>query len=213
MKVRLLGTLLVVRTMIAPAELIPFDDVPEGKLPPGWMPARTGDGAPLWAVVAVEDAPSPPKALRQSGVARFALCLRTNVALQNGSVEVKFKPLSGQQDQAGGLVWRAKDPDHYYVCRANALENNVVLYKTIAGKRTALDIVGRKGGYGVETPVAPRQWHRLRVEFQGRRFAVYFNGRFLFAVEDDTLPEPGWVGLWTKADSVTLFDDFRVEAR
>jgi hypothetical protein len=101
-----------------------------------------------------------------------------------------------------------KDKDNYYVCRPNALEGNVVLYKTVAGKRSALDIVGRQGGYGVKEKVAPAQWHTLRVEFQGDRFKVIFDGKHLFDVEDGTFTEAGNVGVWTKADSVTLFDDF-----
>lgn len=207
----LLGVALL--TAQLPGGTIHFDEVEPGKLPPGWMSARTGEGEPRWAVVAEPDAPSPPHALKQSGVARFALCLKTNVAIRDGWVEVKFKPLAGREDQAGGLIWRAKDADNYYVCRANALENNVVLYKTVAGKRAALDIVGRKGGYGVHTPVASGRWHTLRVDFRGPRFTVHFNGQQLFEVEDDTFAQAGWVGLWTKADSVTVFDDFRLESR
>jgi len=116
--------------------------------------------------------------------------------------------VSGKEDQAGGVIWRAKDADNYYIARANALEDNVVLYKTVKGKRSSLDIVGRKGGYGVKEKVAPGQWHTLRVEFAGTKFTVVFNGKKLFEVEDDTFKDTGNVGLWTKADSVTLFDDF-----
>jgi hypothetical protein len=83
----------------------------------------------------------------------------------------------------------------------------VVLYKTEKGKRKSLEIVGRKGGYGVEAPVASGQWHTLRVEFSGRQFTVRFDGKKLFDVVDDTFTEAGRVGVWTKADSVTLFDD------
>lgn len=209
MNARVLGGFMALLAAGAAAETIRFDDVAPGRLPPGWRAARTGEGEPRWAVVADASAPSPPNALEQSGVARFALCLKTNVSFRDGWLEVKFKPLAGREDQAGGLVWRAKDPDNYYVCRANALENNVVLYKTVAGKRAALDIVGRRGGYGVTTPVAAGRWHTLRVDVRGNRFLVRFNGRLLFEVEDDTFREAGWVGLWTKADSVTRFDDFR----
>jgi hypothetical protein len=92
------------------------------------------------------------------------------------------------------------------VVRANALEDNVVLYKTVDGVRSALDIVGRKGGYGVAISVPANEWLTLRVEFNGSRFRVLYNGRQLFEVEDSTFPEGGKVGLWTKADSVTLFD-------
>ena len=109
----------------------------------------------------------------------------------------------------GGSRWRArvaaKDANNYVV-RANALENNVVLYKTVGGVRSSLDIVGQKGGYGVKAPVAANQWHTLRVEFAGTRFKVIFNGKPLFEVEDSTFVDPGMIGLWTKADSITVFD-------
>ena len=101
-----------------------------------------------------------------------------------------------------------KDADNYYVCRANALEGNVVLYKTVEGKRSSLDIVGRKGGYGVKAPVPKGEWSTLRVEFSGEKMTVKLNGKQLFEVEDATFTGAGKVGVWTKADSVTLFDDF-----
>jgi hypothetical protein len=129
--------------------------------------------------------------------------------LRDGFVETKFKTVSGEIDQAAGVVWRARDATNYYVCRANALENNVVLYKVENGKRTALDIAGRTGGYGVDVPVAPARWQTLRVTFEGTVFRVRLDDRELFTVEDATFLDAGRVGLWTKADSVTLFDDFR----
>jgi len=190
------------------AATVDFDQLPPGGWSAEWHATATGDGMALWTVVAEDTAPSPPNVLRQSGRATFPLCLKRDPHLQDGFVQVKFKPVSGKEDQAGGVVWRARDADNYYVCRANALENNVVLYKVVAGKRKALDIAGRKGGYGVNVQVAPRQWHTLRVEFAGDRFRVFFDGRHLFDVEDGTFRAPGQVGLWTKADSVTLFDDF-----
>ena len=106
------------------------------------------------------------------------------------------------------VIWRVRDANNYYIARANALEGNVVLYKTVNGKRSSLDIVGRKGGYGVKEAVASVQWHTLRVEFAGNKFKLSFDGKHLFDVKDTTFTEPGKVGVWTKADSVTLFDDF-----
>jgi hypothetical protein len=195
-------------TTQAEADTIHFDDLRPGLAPAGWHATATGAGTANWTVAADASAPSRSNVLKQSGVATFPVCLKTNVTLKDGFVEVKFKSVSGHEDQAGGVVWRAADTNNYYVCRANALENNVVLYKMAAGKRSALDIVGRPGGYGVKTPVTTNQWHTLRVEFTGARFKVVFNGRHLFDVADDTFPNAGQVGLWTKADSVTLFDDF-----
>lgn len=84
----------------------------------------------------------------------------------------------------------------------------MVLYKTAQGKRSPLDIVGRQGGYGLDEPVAKATWHTLRVEFAGKLFSVFFNGKKLFDVEDETFPGAGQIGVWTKADSVMLFDDF-----
>jgi hypothetical protein len=97
--------------------------------------------------------------------------------------------------------------------RANALEDNVVLYKTVSGVRSPLDLVGQKGGYGVKTAVPANQWHTLRVEFAGTRFNVVFNDKPLFAVEDATFLQAGMVGLWTKADSVTAFSGLSYDER
>jgi len=193
---------------ISPAETVRFDDTEVGKLPAHWTGAKTGDGNPEWAVVVADSAPSRPNVLKQSGVAAYPVCIKEDAGIQDGYVEVKMKPVSGKEDQAGGVLWRCKDADNYYVARANASESNVVLYKTVNGKRTALDIVGRKGGYGVKEPVPLGTWHTLRVKFAGDKSTVLFNGKKLFEVQDDTYTEAGKVGLWTKADSVTLFDDF-----
>lgn len=187
---------------------IHFDDAAPGGVPPGWTSDRTGKGEAKWAVAREDSAPSRPNVLKQSGEAAYPVCLKDEPAFQDGFVEVKFKAVAGKQDQAGGVIWRAQDADNYYVCRANALEDNVTLYKTVAGKRTVLDIVGRTGGYGVAEKVAARRWHTLRVEFAASRFKIIFNGQALFEVEDHTFKRAGKVGLWTKADSVTLFDDF-----
>ena len=145
--------------------------------------------------------------------ARYPLCIHDGAQVKDGFVEVKFKPISGKEDQAAGLIWRVKDADNYYVCRANALEGNVVLYKTVAGKRSSLDIVGRTGGYGVKAPVPKGEWSTLRVDFSGDKMAVKLNGKMLFDVQDSTFTGAGKVGLWTKADSVTLFDDFSFGAK
>lgn len=202
-------------TSAALADAIKFDDAEVGKPPPGWTVAITGKGEPKWTVEKDDSAPSQPAVLKQSGQVpgpSFPLCIKDAPVLTDGFVEVKFKSVSGKGDQAAGVIWRCADADNYYICRPNALEDNVVLYKVEKGKRKPLDIVGRKGGYGVEEKVAPRTWHTLRVEFASNRFKVLFNGKHLFDVQDDTFAGAGKVGLWTKADSVMLFDDFRCGA-
>jgi hypothetical protein len=195
------------------AQTVNFDNEKAGMSPSGWTCTQTGRGEAKWEVVADGTAPSKPNVLKQSGVATFPICLKDDANLKDGFVEVKFKPLSGKEDQAGGLVWRAKDANNYYIFRANANENNVVLYKTVNGKRSPLDIVGRKGGYGTNEKVASGQWHTLRVEFAGTRLKAFFDGKHMFDVEDNTFSEAGKVGVWTKADSVTLFDDFTYGAK
>lgn len=198
------------------AETITFDVAEAGQVPPGWTVGITGEGEPKWTVEREVSAPSQPAALKQSGAVprpSYPLCVKDAPAFKDGIVEVKFKSVSGQIDQAAGVVWRWVDRDNYYVCRANALEHNVVLYKVQQGKRQSLEIVGRAGGYGVEASVAPQTWHTLRVEFVGHRAKVRLNGQHLFDVEDETFTAAGKVGLWTKADSVTLFDDFTFEGK
>jgi hypothetical protein len=184
------------------AETASFEADAVGGPPRGWLLTMTGRGAPKWTVERDEGGGT---VLKQSGKATYPVALKEATNIRDGFVEVKFKPISGSEDRAGGIVWRAKDANNYYVVRANALEDNVVLYKTVNGARSSLNLVGQKGGYGVKTAVPANQWHTLRVEFAGPRFNVIFNGKALFAVEDATFSEPGMVGLWTKADSVTVF--------
>jgi hypothetical protein len=186
---------------------IGFESTQTGVAPEGWTATLTGSGNPKWTVESDDTAPSKSRVLKQSGRATYPLILKNDTNIKDGFVEVKFKAVTGSQDRAAGIVWRAKDANNYYVTRANALEDNVVLYKTVNGTRSPLDIVGRNGGYGVNIPVASNTWHRLRVDFKASRFSVSFNGKQLFEVEDSTFTDAGMVGLWTKADSVTLFDE------
>jgi hypothetical protein len=138
--------------------------------------------------------------LKQSGKGTFPWCIKKDASLADGFVEVKFKPLTGREDQAGGLVWRWKDGSNYYVARANALENNVSLYFTDKGRRNTIRYVN--------APVAANVWHVLRVEFKERRIRVELDGKAYIDLEDDRITGAGAVGVWTKADSVTAFDDF-----
>jgi hypothetical protein len=186
---------------------VSFESIRTGAVPEGWTATLTGSGESRWTVESDETAPSKSKVLKQSGRATYPLLLKNDTSIKDGFVEMKFKAVAGSQDRAAGIVWRAKDANNYYVTRANALEDNVVLYKTVNGVRSPLDIVGRKGGYGIDVKVPANTWHSLRIDFKGSRFRVSFNGRQAFEVEDSTFMEAGKVGLWTKADSVTLFDE------
>lgn len=182
------------------AQTVNFDSAETGKPPAGWTASQTGSGAARWAVVADASAPSKPNVLKQSGEATYPVCIKDDTNLKDGFVEVKFKPVSGNEDQAGGVVWRAKDTDNYYIARANANEDNVTIYHTIQGRRISFENVSAKVASGV--------WHTLRVDFAGNRFVVTFDGKKVIEAADDSFTAAGKVGVWTKADSVTLFDDF-----
>src|SRR6266566_2654843 len=185
---------------------VSFESNQIGATPAGWTATLTGKGDPKWTVESDETAPSKLKVLKQSGRATYPLLLKNDTNIKDGFIKVKFKAIAGSQDRAAGIVWRARDANNYYVVRANALEDNFVLYKTVNGVRSALDIVGRKGGYGVSVPVPANTWHSLRIDFKAAHFGAFLNGDQLFEVDDSTFTDAGKVGLWTKADSVTLFD-------
>ena len=181
-----------------------FDSTPVGGLPAGWESGVTGLGSPKWAVVVDPIAPSKPNVLKQSGSGSFPWAVKKDVSIADGFVETKFKSLSGKQDQAGGIVWRWGSGRTYYVARANANENNVSLYYTTLGIRTTIKYV--------DAPVPLNVWHTLRAEFSGRKIRVFLNGKLYIEAEDGHIKEPGAVGVWTKADSVTVFDDFSYAA-
>jgi hypothetical protein len=194
----LIAAMLVATAAVAASEN--FDEVKPGDIPDGWTCGVTGKGSPTWKVEADASAPSSPNVLKQSGSGTFPWCVKQSVRIADGFVEVKFKPLAGHQDRAGGVLWRFKDGNNYYIARANALENNVSLYYVEKGRRIAIKYV--------DALVAAYQWHALRVEFSGRTISVVFDGKQYVRAEDDRIAGEGAVGVWTKADSVTAFDDF-----
>ena len=200
---RSLSTLMVMAaltTATASATTVNFDDLATGAPPAGWTATQTGSGSAKWSVENDDSAPSKPNVLEQSGEATFPVCMKDDTQIKDGFVEVKFKPMQGSEDRAGGLMWRLKDGDNYYVARANALENNVSVYYTTRGSRHTIKYV--------DAPVAANQWHTLRVEFTGSHFKVSLDGKLYIDQEDDHLSGSGSIGVWTKADSVTSFDDF-----
>lgn len=197
-------------------QTVTFDQAQQGLLRKDWTVAMTHEGgAPKWEIIADPSAPSRPNVLAQTSTdnpsGRFPLAIYDRALFTNGSVGVRFKPVSGHRDQAAGIVWRYKDADNYYIVRANALESNVVLYKVEGGKRISLEPKGTPSKtYGVKHKVPRDTWSALRVEFEGPRFVVLFDGAKIMEVEDATFPSAGRTGLWTKADSVTYFDNFEI---
>jgi hypothetical protein len=187
-------------TAVVIAETINFGDMKSGAAPAGWTATQTGSGRAKWSVEKDDSAPSKPNVLKQSGQATFPVCIKNDTSLKDGFVEVKFKPVAGKEDQAGGVIWRVQDANNYYISRANALEDNVTIFHTINGKRVAFKNINTKVTSGV--------WHTLRVDFKGNKFTVTFDGNKVIDATDESFANAGKVGVWTKADSVTLFDDF-----
>src|SRR5207247_7381858 len=136
-------------TALAAAETVNFDDMKTGAPPTGWTATQTSSGSAKWSVEKDESAPSNPNVLKQSGAATFPVCIKNDTNLTDGFVEVKFKPVAGKEDQAGGVIWRVRDANNYYVARANALEDNVTIYHTINGKRVAFKNINTKVKSGV----------------------------------------------------------------
>jgi hypothetical protein len=212
---RILGLTLLLHSP-AIAEVIGFDAGMPGKLPRGWSVAMTHDGAaPRWEIVRDESAPRPPYVLAQLSedrtAGRFPLAIWDRVAILDGSVSVAFKTVDGAVDQAAGIVWRYQDPNNYYIVRANGLESNIVLYKVEDGVRLSIAPRGLPSrSYGVKHDIPRGRWNTLKIDFHGSSFTVFLNGERLFEAEDRTFLKPGKTGLWTKADSVTYFDEFTV---
>lgn len=164
-----------------------------------WLFGATGRGTARWTEEAA--------GLTYRGGAAFGWAVLSASSLRDGFAQARFKPISGREDQAGGVVWRWRDADNYYVARANALEDNVVAYKVVGGRRISIAPVGTpEGTYGVKAKVASGVWHTLRIEFQEAEATVIYDGGQLFTVRDDTFRDAGKIGLWSKADSVTEFE-------
>jgi len=212
------GVLLFASAINAQTKTINFDKDKAGEAPKDFTTALTGQGKPgVWTVATDDSAPQQKQVLAQTDADatsyRFPVCVYDKMSTKDADITVKFKPVSGGKDQAAGIVWRYKDKDNYYIVRANARENNVVLYKIQNGKREDLPLKGEGRTYGKKAPVPKNQWSELRVTAKGNLFTVYLNGQKLYEVEDSTFTEAGKVGLWTKADSVTYFDDLKVIAK
>src|SRR5665811_35682 len=188
MKILLIAAATIAIATTAFAETDTFDKASTGSLPTALTCGVTGRGQPKWTIEADSTAPSQPNVLKQSGSGTFPWCVWKGGSIADGYAEVKFKPLEGREDQAGGIVWRWKDGNNYYVARANALENNVSLYYTENGSRKTLKYV--------DAPVKGGAWHELAVEFTGSRIRVLLDGHAYIDLQDGHIAGPGAVGVW-----------------
>ena len=185
-----------------------FDaDKPDGP-PTGFVFGRTGGGGPgRWVVRAEPGAPSGANVLAQTDADRtdyrFPMAVASEPSLKDLRLSVRCKPVSGKVDRACGLVFRYQDENNYYLTRANALEDNVRLYYVKDGRRRQFASWTGKVESGV--------WHELKVEARGDHFEVFWNGKRVIDAHDATFTSAGRVGVWTKADSITYFDDLSAE--
>lgn len=192
-----------------PAGAIAFDADAVGGPPKGWKVDGTNQDGPMatWEVAADPTAPSGPNVLRMSrenhtSEGTFNLCWTDQIQFKNGELFVRFRADAGVEDQGGGILWRARSNQDYYVCRVNPLEHNFRLYWVKDGRRKQIA--------GCDVDIPKGEWHVLSVKHVGTRIECAIDGEVLLATDDPTFPEAGAVGLWTKADAVTSFDDFAV---
>jgi hypothetical protein len=190
---------------------MPFDEAKAGELPTGWKADATNPRGELaeWKVVADDKAPSKPNVLSMTKIAdtsggHFNVCWTKDVQFKDGTLEVKIRANTGNQDQGGGLIWRAADAKNYYIARYNPLETNFRLYYVKDGRRIQLADVGN-------LEIKTGEWFTMKIVVNGGTMEGYLNGKKLLEVTDKTFPDAGGVGLWSKADAASSFDDFVAE--
>jgi len=187
---------------------ITFDRDKVGSVPRGWKVAETrGQGTPAkWQVVEDDTAPSGSNVVaitsNENRGSTYNLLMAERTRYGDLSIRVKVKAVTGKQDQGGGPIWRAKDGDNYYIARWNPLEDNLRVYYVKEGRRIQLGTADAKAD--------PKLWHEVRIDHRGTRITASFDGKKMIELEDSTFSEPGMVGLWTKADAATAFDDMTV---
>ena len=198
---------------------INFDAMKLGELPAGWSQAVTNQGeASRWIVQHDPTAPSRPNVLAQFSKGglryRFPVCLYDKVTSVDGDISVKMKIISGKDDQDAGVVFRAVDQNNYYLVRASAREHNIMMIRVKDGRFSPIRVNGaRAGSYGVLHPIKIGDWNLLRVTYKGTQATVYFNHRKVFEANDGALNAAGKAGVWTNADTVAYFDDFRIDKK
>ena len=192
--------------------LISFENYKVNKFPNNWSQYYTGKVGeePNWQIVDDNGNKVLAQLTSNNPNYHFNDVVFNGIVAKNVELKVKMKAIKGGMDQGGGFIWRFTDADNYYVVRANPLEDNVVLYKVEKGKRTDLALIGKGRTYGVDVPKLGNNWNTLKLIAKDDIFTVFLNDKEIFKVKDSTFKNVGKVGLWTKADAVSYFDDFEV---
>jgi hypothetical protein len=185
-----------------------FDQEQPGALPDQLSIGTLFDGRPAgdWQVLTTDRAKSLPNVLAQlmakGAEHAYKVLLVKGVVVSDSTLQVSFLPIQGQADMGGGLIWRAADDRNYYLARANPLEQNIRVYRVVKGVRHLLQ--------NFDQTIDVRQWHTLQVTQRGCRITIFYDDKEVFDLCDKTFEE-GSIGLWTKSDAVTYFDDLRLQ--
>jgi hypothetical protein len=213
----LCGMLFSLGLIASVSNVITFDSAPLGKLPPGWFVPASRTAAPSWEVRKDPTARTSPYVLARvanSSHDEFSVAILNSAALQDGNISVRLKPLGGHDDRGAGLVFRYRDERNYYLVRADSQMGEVSVFKMEDGRCTPIRPRGAAPStFAVKHQIPANTWNILKVSVRGNRFQVYVNHRRLLQADDNTFSGSGKVGLVTVADSVTYFDDFRVETK
>ncbi|HLK47978.1 MAG TPA: hypothetical protein VKT49_07580 [Bryobacteraceae bacterium] len=215
----LLSWVLSFGLMSAAGSVFNFDHASVGKTPPEWTVPSVNGTPPRWEIRKDPSAPTSPYVLAQvptnARQDEFSLAILNSMSLRDGDISVRLKPVSGHEDQGGGLVFRYRDPRNYYLVRADAHDGEITVYKMENGRCSPIRPrgVANSSPFAIKHNIQPNTWNILKVSVRGSRFQVYVNHRRLLQADDTSFSGPGKVGLVTVADSVTYFDDFRVNAK
>jgi len=186
-----------------------FDKDKVGEVPAGWRPAETnGRGTPgLWKVVRDDTAPTSPNVVAltrtENSGHTFNLLIAEGTKFKDVKISVMVKPGTGKEDQGGGPIWRAKDEKNYYIARWNPLEDNFRVYYVKNSRRRMIGTARVK--------IDPKKWHKIEILHVGTKIRASLDGKKFIEIEDGTFSNPGMVGLWTKADAASFFDNLEVE--
>lgn len=191
--------------------LFSFEQYSENNIPEGWSQYYTGRGdGTKWEIINDNGNKVLAQLSMENPNYHFNEIVFDGFIAKNIILKVKMKGVDGKMDQGGGFVWRFIDKDNYYVVRANPLEDNIVLYKVENGKRSDLPLIGKGRTYGADVEALGNGWNNLKLKVENSLFTVYLNDKEIFQVKDETFKEEGKVGLWTKADAVSYFDEFEI---
>ena len=209
------GLLFSFSLLASVTNIINFDNSALGRVPTGWIVPGNHGPVAHWEVRKDPTAPTAPYVLAQVPSSprddEFSLAILDSMAVRDGDISVRLKPVGGHEDQGGGLVFRYRDERNYYLVRADSHMGEVTVFKVENGRCTPIRPKGAPPAtFAVKHPIQANTWNILKVSVRGTRFQVYVNHRRLLQADDNTFNSAGKVGLATVADSITYFDDFRV---